>query len=189
MPDFGQRMPRTVLVWKQNGNLPLTVERDSSYDVRILLLTDNYLPESNAPALRCSMHARRWVERGHHVDVVTSFPNFPEGKVFAGYRQSLFKRESLEGVLQVLRVPTLIFRNSGVLRRILDFLSFMITGCVDRFSLAGPTFVIATSPQFFTAISGWLVSRIYRRPLCLNSTICGRTPSSPLLARCARGLP
>jgi glycosyltransferase involved in cell wall biosynthesis len=135
--------------------------------VRILLLTDNYLPESNAPALRCSMHARRWVQRGHHVDVVTSFPNFPEGKVFAGYRQSLYKRETLDGV-EVLRVPTLIFRNSGVLRRILDFLSFMITSCVGALFLARPDIVIATSPQFFTAVSGWVVSRIYRRPYVLE---------------------
>ena len=44
------------------------------------------------------MHAKRWVERGHHVNIVTSFPNFPDGKVFGGYRQSLFKRETLDTV-------------------------------------------------------------------------------------------
>ena len=131
--------------------------------MRILLLTDNYPPESNPPALRCSMHAKRWIQRGHHVNIVTSFPNFPDGKVFGGYRQSLFKRESLDGV-DVLRVPTLIFPNRAIFLRILDFLSFMLTSCIASFFVGRPDVVLATSPQFFTAVSGWFVSRVYRRP-------------------------
>jgi colanic acid biosynthesis glycosyl transferase WcaI len=131
--------------------------------VRLLLLTDNYPPESNPPALRCSMHARRWVERGHHVNVVTSFPNFPDGKVFGGYRQSLFKRETLDTV-DVLRVPTLIFPNRAIFLRIVDFLSFMVTSCIASFFVGRPDVVMATSPQFFAAVSGWFVSRVYRRP-------------------------
>jgi colanic acid biosynthesis glycosyl transferase WcaI len=131
--------------------------------VRILLLTDNYPPESNPPALRCSMHAKRWVERGHHVNIVTSFPNFPDGKVFGGYRQSLFKRETLDTV-DVLRVPTLIFPNRAIFLRIVDFLSFMVTSCIASFFVGRPDVVMATSPQFFAAVSGWFVSRIYRRP-------------------------
>ena len=75
------------------------------------------------------MHAKRWIERGHHVNIVTSFPNFPDGKVFGGYRQSLFKRETLDTV-DVLRVPTLVFPNRGIVLRILDFLSFMVTGSI-----------------------------------------------------------
>jgi colanic acid biosynthesis glycosyl transferase WcaI len=135
--------------------------------VRILLLTDNYPPESNPPAIRCSMHAKRWIARGHLVKVVTSFPNFPDGKVFGGYRQALFKREILDTV-NVLRVPTLIFPNRGIVLRIVDFLSFMITGFIGALFSGRPDIVLATSPQFFTAISGWLVSRIYRRPFVLE---------------------
>lgn len=131
--------------------------------MRILLLTDNYPPESSPPALRCSMHAKRWVERGCHVNIVTSFPNFPEGKVFGGYRQSLFKRETLDTV-DVLRVPTLIFANSGTLLRIADFLSYMVTSSIASLFVKRPDVVVATSPQFFTAVAGWFVSRVYRRP-------------------------
>lgn len=131
--------------------------------MRILLLTDNYPPETGAPAHRCSAHARQWISRGHDVQVVTSFPNFPHGKVYDGYRQSLYKRETLDTV-DVLRVPTLVFANRGTALRILDFLSFMVTGTIASMFLRRPDMVIATSPQFFTAIAGWIVSRIYRRP-------------------------
>ena len=131
--------------------------------MRILLLTDNYPPETNPPALRCSSHAKRWVQRGNHVNIVTSFPNFPQGKIFAGYRQSLFKREILDTV-DVLRVPTLVFANRGIVLRIIDFLSFMVTGGIASLFVGRPDVVIATSPQFFTALAGWLVSCIHRRP-------------------------
>jgi glycosyltransferase involved in cell wall biosynthesis len=97
------------------------------------------------------------------VSVVTSFPNFPHGKIFAGYRQSLFKREVLDTV-DVLRVPTLVFANRGIGLRIIDFLSFMVTGAIASMFVGRPDVVIATSPQFFTAVAGWLVSRVYRRP-------------------------
>jgi colanic acid biosynthesis glycosyl transferase WcaI len=109
------------------------------------------------------MHAKRWVQRGHHVNIVTSFPNYPDGKVYGGYRQSLFKRESLDSI-NVLRVPTLIFPNRGIFLRILDFLSFMFASSVASFFVGRPDVVLATSPQFFTAVSGWFVSRVYRRP-------------------------
>jgi colanic acid biosynthesis glycosyl transferase WcaI len=109
------------------------------------------------------MHAKRWVQRGHHVNIVTSFPNFPDGKVFGGYRQSLFKRETLDSV-DVLRVPTFIFPNRAIFLRIVDFLSFMVTSCIASFFVGRPDVVLATSPQFFTAVSGWFVSRVYRRP-------------------------
>lgn len=134
-----------------------------SSDLRILLLTDNYPPETSPPAHRCSTHARRWVSRGHHVNIVTSFPNFPHGKVFGGYRQSLYLRETLDTV-DVLRVPTLVFANRGFVRRVIDFLSFMVTGAIASLFVGRPDVVIATSPQFFTGVAGWLVSRVYRRP-------------------------
>jgi glycosyltransferase involved in cell wall biosynthesis len=61
-------------------------------------------------------------------------------------------------------VPTLIFANSGTMLRIVDFLSFMIAGSIASLFVGRPDVVVATSPQFFTAVAGWFVSRIYRRP-------------------------
>ncbi|MBI5321086.1 MAG: glycosyltransferase family 4 protein [Bradyrhizobium sp.] len=97
------------------------------------------------------------------MNVVTSFPNFPGGRIYAGYRQSLFKRELVDGV-DVVRVPTLVFANRGFVLRVLDFLSFMIAGSIGSLFVGRPDVVVATSPQFFTGVAGWLVSRIYRCP-------------------------
>ncbi len=130
--------------------------------MRILFLTDHYPPEASAPAVRCSTHAKRWIERGHQVTIVTNFPNYPDGKVFGGYRQSLYQREVLDTV-DVLRVPTLVFPNRGSFLRILDYLSFTVAASIGSFFVARPDVVIATSPHIFTAVAGWFVSRVYRR--------------------------
>ena len=52
--------------------------------MRILFLTDNFPPETNAPATRTYEHCKKWIEMGYQITVITCFPNFPKGKIFKG---------------------------------------------------------------------------------------------------------
>jgi len=132
-------------------------------DVHILFLTDNFPPERNAPASRVYEHACYWVRWGHRVTVLTCAPNFPEGKVYAGYRNRWYQVEEVDGI-RVVRVKTFIAKNEGVLLRILDYLSFMVTGFVAGLLQRRPDVVVATSPQFFTVVAGWAVAALRRLP-------------------------
>jgi colanic acid biosynthesis glycosyl transferase WcaI len=40
----------------------------------------------------------------------------------------------------------------------------MVTGAIGSLFVGRPDVVIATSPQFFAAVAGWFVSKVYRRP-------------------------
>ncbi len=131
--------------------------------MHILFLTDNFPPEVNAPASRTFEHCREWVKAGHEVTVITCAPNFPKGKVFAGYRNRLLAHETMEGI-DVVRVWTYITANEGFLRRTLDYISFMLAATPASLLVSRPDVVIATSPQFFTACAGYLVSRLRRTP-------------------------
>jgi colanic acid biosynthesis glycosyl transferase WcaI len=131
--------------------------------VHILFLSDNFPPETNAPATRGFEHARRWVQAGHRVTVVTCAPNFPEGKVYAGYQNRWRSRETIEGV-EVVRVKTFIAANKGFGARILDYLSFMLNGSLAALFVKRPDVVLATSPQFFCALGGWFVAALRRKP-------------------------
>ena len=131
--------------------------------MRILFLTDNFFPETNAPASRTHEHARVWVEMGHEVTVITCAPNFPNGKIFDGYKNSWFTHEIVDGI-QVIRVKTYIAANVGFVKRTLDFMSFMFMSALVGFFVKRPAVVVATSPQFFTAIAGWLVALARLRP-------------------------
>ena len=131
--------------------------------MRILFLTDNFPPEGNAPASRTYEHAVHWVRAGHGVTVVTTAPNFPEGKLFAGYKNRWYTVEDMEGI-RVVRVKTYITANTGFARRTLDYLSFMVAGFVAGLLQRRPDVVVGTSPQFFTVCAAWMVSVFRRRP-------------------------
>ncbi len=131
--------------------------------MKILFLTDNFPPETNAPAIRTYEHARTWVELGHEVVVVTGAPNFPAGRVFAGYENRLYDASFMDGI-EVVRVWTYIAANRGFLRRSLDYVSFMASAFLASFSVRRPDVVVATSPQFFTAVAGWATAAVKRRP-------------------------
>jgi len=131
--------------------------------MHILFLSDNFPPEGNAPATRTYEHAVRWVKAGHKVTVITCAPNFPEGKVFDGYRNSLYQKSDLDGI-DVVRVKTYITANEGFVKRILDYMSFMVMGFIAGLFQKKPDVIVATSPQFFCACAGWVLSVIRRKP-------------------------
>lgn len=131
--------------------------------MHILFLSDNFPPESNAPASRLYEHARHWVAQGHEVTVITCAPNFPDGKVFSGYRNAWRHVAKLDGI-RVVRVKTFITANEGFLRRTLDYVSFMASASFFGLFERAPDVVVATSPQFFTALGGWVLSALRARP-------------------------
>lgn len=131
--------------------------------MHILFLTDNFPPEVNAPASRTFEHCREWVHRGHKVTVITCAPNFPKGKVYDGYRNKLYQTEELDGI-HVIRVWTYITANEGFVKRIMDYISFMLAAVPAAITVKKPDLVIGTSPQFFTACGAYLVSSMKRVP-------------------------
>lgn len=131
--------------------------------MRILFLTENFPPEVNAAATRVYERARYWRQWGHDVTIITSNPNFPQGNIYAGWSNRWYCVQDYEG-LRVVRVKTYIAANEKVLRRTLDFVSFMLSGFVASLFQPRPDVVVATSPQFFTAVAGWLVGAVRRVP-------------------------
>jgi glycosyltransferase involved in cell wall biosynthesis len=107
------------------------------------------------------------VKDGHIVTVVTCAPNHPQGKVYLGYRNRLFHRETRDGI-QVIRTWTFVTANEGFLRRTLNYLSYMVSAVLVSAFLPRFDAVITTSPQFFNGLAGYLVSRIKRVPWVLE---------------------
>jgi len=136
--------------------------------MRILFLSHYYPPEVNAPATRTFDHCVRWARAGHDVTVLTCAPNCPNGAVYPGYRNAWRRQvEYLDGV-RVVRVWTWTAPNAGTIRRILNFLSYLLSAVLASIRLPRPDVVAATSPQFFCGWAGVLVSRLRRVPLVLE---------------------
>jgi len=131
--------------------------------MNILFLTENFPPETNASATRVFERACYWVNWGHKVTVITCAPNFPRGVVFPKYKNRWHQVEEMGGI-RVVRVKTLIAPNRAVFFRTLDFLSFFLTGLIAGLFQPRPDVIVATSPQFFAAVAGWVVSGLRGLP-------------------------
>ena len=130
--------------------------------MKLLFITDNFPPESNAPATRTHEHCKEWIKGGVDVTVITCAPNFPKGKVYDDYKNRWQQEEIIDGI-RVIRVWSYITANEGFTKRILDYISFSITSFFAGLFIK-TDIIIATSPQFFTAISGRLLSFFKGKP-------------------------
>ena len=130
--------------------------------MKILFLTDNFPPEVNAPATRTYEHCKEWVKQGEKVTVITCVPNFPQGKVYKGYRNVFYQKEIMEGI-HIIRVWTYITANEGFIKRTLDYISFSVSAFIAGL-FQKTDIIIATSPQFYTALSGRALSFWKRKP-------------------------
>lgn len=128
--------------------------------MRILFISQYFPPEMGAPAARTYELARRWVQRGAEVTVVTAVPNHPTGVVPQAYRNGSLFEERIDGI-RVLRTWIYAAANRGFWRRSLNYVSFLFSSLMFGVRHAGPAdLVIATSPQFLVGIAGWIASRM-----------------------------
>ncbi len=91
--------------------------------MRILILTQWFHPEPDIKGLPL---ARALAERGHEVEVITGFPNYPGGRVYPGYRLRLRRREIIGGIA-VNRLALFPSHDASAFRRILNYLSFAVS--------------------------------------------------------------
>ena len=90
---------------------------------RVLLFTQWFDPE---PTFKGLLFAKELVKKGYEVEVVTGFPNYPEGIVYEGYKIKWIQKEVIDGV-NVTRLPLYPSHDSSAIKRILNFISFAIT--------------------------------------------------------------
>ncbi len=130
--------------------------------MKLLFLTDNFPPESNAPASRTYEHCKEWVKEGIDVTVITCAPNFPYGKTYEGYKNKLYQTEEIDGI-KVIRVWSYMTENKGVVKRILDYMSYAISAFFAGLFVK-TDLIVATSPQLFTTLGGCALAKVRRKP-------------------------
>jgi colanic acid biosynthesis glycosyl transferase WcaI len=92
--------------------------------MKILVVSQYFWPEN----FRINDLVKEWVQRGHHVTVLTGIPNYPSGKIFEAYRVEPDHFLNYEGA-RVVRVP-MVARGTGSVRLLLNYLSFVVGGAL-----------------------------------------------------------
>ncbi len=105
---------------------------------------------------------RRPPRDGHHMR-----PNCPSGIVFDGYRNKWRQEEMIDGI-RVLRIWTYLSPNKGLLKRVANYVSYLVSATLRAASARNVDVIVATSPQFFCGWAGVVCSWLLRRPFLLE---------------------
>lgn len=129
---------------------------------RVLLLTQWFDPE---PTFKGLVFARELVRQGFEVEVVTGFPNYPGGKVYAGYKIKLIQRERIDGV-DVTRLPLYPNHDQSAIKRVLNYASFAASALFYGLFMAKRANVMyAYHPPLTVGITASLIRWIRGIPL------------------------
>jgi hypothetical protein len=129
--------------------------------MRILMVSQWFDPE---PAFKGLPFAKALKSRGHDVRVLTGFPNYPEGRLYPGYRVKPLQREAMEGI-PVLRVPLYPSHDASALRRTANYLSFALSAAAIGGFASGPADVMYVyHPPATVALPAMVIGRAHRIP-------------------------
>lgn len=128
--------------------------------LRVLILSHYFWPEP-IPKPRELAEALR--EAGHAVEVITGFPNYPEGTLYPGYKVRLLSHEQVAGV-RVRRMYMHPDHGRSLVGRLLNYASFMISGILGGVTAAPFDVMYVWHPPLSVGVTAAILGLLRRRP-------------------------
>ena len=135
--------------------------------MRILLYTQYFPPETNAPANRWGYFCEYLAKNGHEITVLTSFPNHPLRKIFPGYKNKWCSQEEKNGV-KIFRTWTYISSSLSFLPRLINYLSFAFSSYLNMRKIPPVDLIIISLPPIFIGFTGLKFARKRKISLVLD---------------------
>ena len=139
--------------------------------MRVLIVSFYYEPEIGAAPSRITNLAKGLKEQGVDVDILTCLPNYPQGRIFDGYRGRFSMQDNIDGI-NIYRYWTYATVSKNAIKRVLAMFSFAMTMWAFAFKrkrIKGYDRVIIQSPPIVVSASAMLLFRkLYRRNVVLN---------------------
>ncbi|MFC7486541.1 glycosyltransferase family 4 protein [Knoellia sp. CPCC 206453] len=108
-------------------------------------------------------------ERGHQVDVVTGFPNYPSGRLMEGWAQRFYLREEYSPGVTLHRSPLYPSHDSSPTHRMANYLSFAASATATaNLRVPRPDVWLVYSSPATAAVPALLARRGRRAPICLH---------------------
>ncbi len=133
----------------------------------ILIVTNYFPPEKGAASNRLFSLVNGLSENKYNVEVVCPLPNYPQGKIFDGYRRKLvLKSKEPFGTLHRLWIwPS---NSSNKFLRLLSMLSFSISLSLFFIFNKTPKKVLIQYSPVFVGFTGVFWSKLFRKKIILN---------------------
>ncbi|MCX6287006.1 MAG: glycosyltransferase family 4 protein [Bacteroidetes bacterium] len=125
--------------------------------MRILILSQYFIPETGAPQNRLFQWAKLLSNKGATVEVLTAMPNYPEMKIHQAYRGKFYFPETIQGI-SIHRAWIFAGSSKGILPRLGNYFSFVFTSLlVGIFRMGKYDYVFCESPPLFLGITAYLL--------------------------------
>jgi glycosyltransferase involved in cell wall biosynthesis len=130
--------------------------------MRILMLTQWFDPE---PAFKGLQFAKALKARGHEVEVLTGFPNYPGGKLYPGYKVKPWQREEMDGI-RVNRVALYPSHDKNALHRVANYASFALAAAMlGPLLVKKPDVIYCYHPPASIGVVAVVLKTVFRAPL------------------------
>ena len=129
-------------------------------DKRVLIITEVFAPED----FLINDLVFSWKYEGYSVSVLTRNPSYPQGKIYPGYKNPLYKNEFINGV-PVFRVQFIPGYKTNRHVKILNYLWNMLLGmlwAIKNGNKFDSVFIYQTGPLTFSSI-GVLIKKLYKK--------------------------
>jgi colanic acid biosynthesis glycosyl transferase WcaI len=136
--------------------------------MRILIYSYNYQPEPIGIAPLMTELAEGLAKRGHQVRVVTGMPNYPERRIYSGYRGKLYMTERSENGVIVQRNWLWVRPKPNLFDRVLLDGSFVLLSLFHAFKGKRPDVILFTCPPLPVAVPAKFLGWLHRCPVVLN---------------------
>lgn len=131
--------------------------------MRIAFVTQWFPPEPGT--FVAAAIADGLAERGHEVHVLTGFPNYPTGKLHAGYPLKPYRREIRSDNVTVHRAPLFPSHDASAIKRTANYLSFGVSASwIARTKMPRPDVWLTNSSPATAALPALTVPRRLRAP-------------------------
>jgi len=135
--------------------------------MNVLIIAQYFPPDLGGSATRAYNVARGLVLNGCNVTVVSAFPHYPHGDIPKEYRWKPFQAEWM-GKIKVIRTLILPLESRGFVKRMLLFLTFIISS-LFALPLVGKVDAIwVANPDVVAIIPGLVYGKIKRKPVVSN---------------------
>lgn len=131
--------------------------------MRIVVWGINYWPEPTGIAPFNAGMCEWLAERGHHVEMVSTFSYYPAWKKLPEDRGQLYRTDHRANVT-VRRCWHYVPAKVTSLKRIVHEASFITTSFLRMLTLRKPDVLVVVSPPLPLGVPAWIISRLWRRP-------------------------
>lgn len=135
--------------------------------MNVLVVAQYFPPDLGGAATRAYNAAKGLVLNGCKVTVVTAFPHYPHGKIPEEYRWKPFKVEWFRKI-KVIRTFIFPLESKGLARRIILFVSFVISSLFALLFVEEIDVVWAANPDIISMMPAMVYGKMKRKPVASN---------------------